>query len=120
MVTRLTADLKILAHKRLIPTSGQGPAILSLNQEVKRLPPEDMMPGESPVSESQRNEGVEQYIQSVNKQTRTPTEAFDSRYGERLPKRTSDIVMAAETGSIDDLNFKMPEDGKTACHIWKG
>ncbi len=64
---RVSKNVRMLGHKRLIFKTDQEPAILDLKNQVKALTEDDLVPEESPVGESQNNGEIERSMQQKSR-----------------------------------------------------
>ena len=133
-VMRVSNDLSLLGHVKLVLKSDNEASILSLKQAVRaessqqievsaassRPRSEQIIPEESPAYDSASNGKVEVNIKLVQGHIRTLKSALESRLQQEIPDDHDCLPWLVRHSSWIRNRFAVKHDGRTAYERWKG
>ena len=119
-VKRLSSDIQLLGHKKVILKSDNENAIVALKKAVKNERPEDIQLEESPAYDSKSNGDAERAIQMVQDQIKTIKDDLETQYGVKISEDHQCLAwLVAHAGNTID-RYHVNKDGKTSFERWKG
>ena len=120
-VKRISQDLKLLGHNKIILKSDNEASIIALKQAIKRRAEDsEIIMEESPVGESQSNGEVESTIKQVQGMFRTIKMSTESRIGDRIIRSHALIPWLVRHAASLITKYTKGEDGCTAYRRMKG
>ena len=115
-VTQLTKDIDRVGHKKLCLKSDGEPALVAIQEEVKKQRIDETLLENSLVGDSRSNGIAERAVQSVAEQIRVLRTALEAKLKAKVPGNHPVICWLIEH-SADLLNkYQKGDDGRTAYH----
>ena len=117
---QLCADLEKVGYKKIILKGDNEPAIVAVQEEIKKRREEETILENAPVGQSQSNGVAERAVQAAGEQIRVLKLALENRLGVKITA-THPIMAWLATHAGDLLNkFVVGSDGKTSYELIKG
>ena len=119
-VNQMLRDLDTLGHKKMRLKSDGEPALVSIQEEVKRQRAYETLLENSPVGDSRSNGIAERAVQSVAEQIRVLRASLEGKIQAKLPG-THPVTTWLVEHSADLLNkYQVSADGRTAYQRLRG
>ena len=119
-VAQLLKDIDRLGYKKLCLKCDGEPALLAIQEQVKKIRSDETLTENSPAGDSRANGIAERAVQSVAEQIRVVRSHLESRIKAKLPG-THAVTCWLVEHCADLLNkYQLGEDGRTAYHRLRG
>ena len=119
-IKRLAKDIQLLGYQKIILKSDNENAILALKRAVIQERPCEIIPEESPVSESQSNGEIEATNKVIQGKTRTLRLGIESRYEIKMGREHMVVPWMIKHAAEMVKRLSVGKDGKTAWQRLKG
>ena len=111
---QLVKDIERLGHKKLCLKSDGEPALVAIQEEVKKARVDETLLENSPAGDSRANGIAERAVQSVAEQVRVLKASLEGKLQARVPGSHPIMCWLVEN-SADLLNeYQLGDDGRTA------
>jgi len=119
-IKRISKNISLLGHRKIIFKSDGEPSIVALKEAVKAEQAIDMILEESPVGDHRANGEVEAAVKQVQAKIRTQKDALETRIGERMKGDHQILPWLVSHAAATINRRRKDEEGFTAHRRWKG
>ena len=119
-VSQLLKDIQRLGHKKMCLKSDGEAALVAIQEEVKKIRPEETLLENSPVGDSQSNGIAERAVQAISEQTRVLRASLEAKLGAKVPGSHPVTCWLIEHAAELLNKYQKGEDGRSAYQRLRG